>query len=108
MRRRTSIRRPEPLITLAEVDQGIAENIDLGYIERVGTDEHGSILYQLTDAGRRRAEEVIAVVGCVDCERCTWNPGPDCGLPEHRHCNVCGHCLGRHSIQDDTRFAVTS
>lgn len=34
---------------------------------------------------------------CADCERCTWNPGPDCDLPEHPHCPVCGHCSGRHT-----------
>jgi hypothetical protein len=34
---------------------------------------------------------------CVRCERCTWNPGPDCGKAEHPHCETCGHCDGRHS-----------
>ena len=33
---------------------------------------------------------------CENCERCTWNPGPDCGIAEHRHCEKCGHCEGRH------------
>lgn len=33
---------------------------------------------------------------CSNCERCTWNKGPDCGLAEHPHCERCGHCLGRH------------
>lgn len=33
---------------------------------------------------------------CANCERCTWNPGPDCGKPEHPHCDTCGHCEGRH------------
>lgn len=55
MKRRTTIRRPEPPVTLAEIDQGIAENIALGYIERAGTDEHGSTLYRLTAAGLARA-----------------------------------------------------
>ena len=33
---------------------------------------------------------------CGYCERCTWNPGPDCGKAEHPHCPTCGHCEGRH------------
>lgn len=33
---------------------------------------------------------------CTHCERCTWNPGPDCGKAEHPHCPTCGHCEGRH------------
>jgi hypothetical protein len=33
---------------------------------------------------------------CANCERCTWNPGPDCGRREHPHCERCGHCIGRH------------
>ncbi len=33
---------------------------------------------------------------CHACERCTWNPGPDCGVPEHPVCPSCGHCMGRH------------
>jgi hypothetical protein len=33
---------------------------------------------------------------CDDCERCTWNPGPDCGKADHAHCPTCGHCEGRH------------
>lgn len=33
---------------------------------------------------------------CPNCERCTWNPGPDCGIAEHPHCPRCGHCCGRH------------
>lgn len=34
---------------------------------------------------------------CAGCEWCTWNPGPDCGRPEHPHCPTCGHCEGRHA-----------
>lgn len=34
--------------------------------------------------------------GCRNCERCTWNPGPDCGVVEHGHCERCGHCRRRH------------
>ncbi|MFI7630250.1 hypothetical protein [Microbispora rosea] len=37
---------------------------------------------------------------CGDCERCTWNPGPDCGRPEHERCSDCGHCEGRHNRAD--------
>lgn len=33
---------------------------------------------------------------CANCERCTWNPGPDCGRAEHPHCPTCGHCEYRH------------
>lgn len=33
---------------------------------------------------------------CWNCERCTWNPGPDCGRADHPHCATCGHCNGRH------------
>jgi hypothetical protein len=29
---------------------------------------------------------------CGSCERCTWNPGPDCGRSEHPRCPRCGHC----------------
>lgn len=42
----------------------------------------------LTTAARRT---------CFTCERCTWNPGPDCGRREHPHCPACGHCEGRHA-----------
>lgn len=47
---------------------------------------------------------------CDDCERCTWNPGPDCGKTEHPHCEVCGHCQYRHEDQDNVpeRFASRS
>lgn len=38
---------------------------------------------------------------CTDCERCTWNPGPDCGKTDHPHCTVCGHCQYRHEDQDN-------
>jgi len=41
---------------------------------------------------------------CIDCERCTWNPGPDCGVHDHLHCKICGHCIGRHKEQDNDRF----
>lgn len=34
---------------------------------------------------------------CAPCERCTWNPGPDCGRVDHPHCPTCGHCQGRHA-----------
>lgn len=34
---------------------------------------------------------------CGNCERCTWNPGADCGKPDHPHCQRCGHCNGRHA-----------
>lgn len=34
---------------------------------------------------------------CSQCERCTWNPGPDCGKQEHPHCPDCGHCGYRHA-----------
>ena len=34
---------------------------------------------------------------CANCERCTWNPGPDCGKADHPHCPTCGHCMGRHA-----------
>lgn len=33
---------------------------------------------------------------CASCERCTWNPGPDCGKQDHKHCPTCGHCQYRH------------
>ncbi|MEU4224313.1 DUF2283 domain-containing protein [Nonomuraea sp. NPDC026600] len=33
---------------------------------------------------------------CPACERCTWNPGPDCGKADHPHCPTCGHCEMRH------------
>ena len=33
---------------------------------------------------------------CTNCERCTWNPGPDCERPDHPHCEACGHCRYRH------------
>lgn len=36
---------------------------------------------------------------CPDCERCTWNPGPDCRIPDHPHCFICGHCQYRHRDQ---------
>lgn len=36
---------------------------------------------------------------CPSCERCTWNPGPDCGKPDHPHCPICGHCTYRHKEQ---------
>ena len=39
---------------------------------------------------------IVAAHVCQDCERCTWNPGPDCGKAEHPHCPACGHCEGRH------------
>lgn len=39
---------------------------------------------------------IVIPVVCVTCERCTWNPGPDCRRPEHEHCPFCGHCMGRH------------
>lgn len=38
-----------------------------------------------------------APIGCETCERCSWNPGPDCGRPDHPHCSLCGHCEGRHA-----------
>lgn len=34
---------------------------------------------------------------CGNCERCTWNPGPDCGNADDPHCPDCGHCLYRHN-----------
>jgi hypothetical protein len=37
---------------------------------------------------------------CPNCERCTWNPGPDCGRAEHAHCERCEHCIGRHVRMD--------
>jgi hypothetical protein len=33
---------------------------------------------------------------CRNCERCSWNPGSDCGRIEHPHCPHCGHCRARH------------
>jgi hypothetical protein len=33
---------------------------------------------------------------CKNCERCTWNKGPDCGIAAHPHCDKCSHCMGRH------------
>ena len=39
----------------------------------------------------------VLVDTCPNCERCTWNPGPDCGRREHPHCEKCGHCIGRHT-----------
>ncbi|SET50006.1 hypothetical protein [Nonomuraea wenchangensis] len=36
---------------------------------------------------------------CDSCERCTWNPGPDCGKGDHPHCPRCGHCTYRHTEQ---------
>lgn len=46
---------------------------------------------------------------CADCERCTWNIGPDCRVDAHPHCVRCGHCQGRHSEQsrEPERFALT-
>ncbi|MDN3356064.1 hypothetical protein [Actinomadura sp. DC4] len=41
---------------------------------------------------------------CFNCERCTWNPGSDCGRADHPHCPVCGHCDGRHD-HDTVRAA---
>lgn len=37
---------------------------------------------------------------CSSCERCTWNPGPDCGKRDHPHCQICDHCAYRHEDQD--------
>lgn len=37
---------------------------------------------------------------CDDCERCTWNPGDDCGRAEHPHCPTCGHCAYRHTSEE--------
>lgn len=45
------------------------------------------------DAVRSLAAKLSA---CRNCERCTWNPGPDCGRAEHPHCPTCGHCEYRH------------
>jgi hypothetical protein len=47
---------------------------------------------------------------CDDCERCTWNPGPDCEKRDHPHCLRCGHCLGRHADQSEDleRFSTPS
>lgn len=53
-----TVRRERP-VTLADIDQALAENLELGYVERAGTDEHGRIRYRLTDAGRRHAEELM-------------------------------------------------
>jgi len=39
---------------------------------------------------------------CLNCERCTWNPGPDCRLQEHAHCERCLHCIGRHDPRGGT------
>ncbi len=46
----------------------------------------------------------IPGVICENCERCTWNPGPDCGIKEHLHCPICGHCEGRHSADGPTHY----
>jgi hypothetical protein len=40
--------------------------------------------------------DLIQLAPCQNCERCTWNAGPDCGKPDHAHCERCGHCIGRH------------
>ena len=48
---------------------------------------------------------------CANCERCTWNKGPDCGVAEHPHCPTCGHCRGRHNSPvrpDGTNASGTS
>ena len=37
---------------------------------------------------------------CSTCERCTWNPGPDCGEIDHPHCPRCSHCQGRHESNE--------
>lgn len=36
---------------------------------------------------------------CPNCERCTWNPGADCGIAEHPLCERCGHCGYRHAAE---------
>jgi hypothetical protein len=41
-------------------------------------------------------QQPIANPVCPDCERCVWDPDRDCGIPDHPHCEKCGHCMGRH------------
>ncbi len=42
----------------------------------------------------------MSLPACSSCERCTWNPGPDCGQADDPHCPACGHCAYRHADQD--------
>lgn len=41
---------------LAVTEQGIAENVRLGYMEVAGVDEDGEVLYRLTPEGEARIE----------------------------------------------------
>ncbi|WP_157253181.1 DUF2283 domain-containing protein [Nonomuraea typhae] len=44
---------------------------------------------------------------CDSCERCTRNPGADCGKSDHPHCPRCGHCTYRHTEQTAETGATT-
>lgn len=46
-------------------------------------------------------------MSCETCERCTWNPGPDCATG-HPHCAACGHCFYRHTSQNNVTVVVGS
>lgn len=37
----------------------ILKNVRLGYMEFAGVDASGAVTYRLTDAGRKRAEELL-------------------------------------------------
>jgi len=53
-------------------------------------------LAEVVTANARTFARLASGARCEDCERCTWNPGPDCGKQDHPHCPSCGHCEGRH------------
>jgi hypothetical protein len=57
----------------------------------------GTLVIEGTITGRFANDAPAFVEVCRNCERCTWNPGPDCGRADHPHCEACGHCLGRHA-----------
>lgn len=59
--------------------------------EESGKDEDGDEWHDAWYQPRER---------CDSCERCTWNPGPNCVQADHPACPTCGHCRYRHVGED--------
>lgn len=78
-----------PFYRLVEVKNGKARAIRTAELRIADTQR------EVRAAADRRARKILRRL-CDNCERCTWNPGPDCGRADHEHCDKCGHCLGRH------------
>lgn len=72
------------------------EGVDRNYERRLKNQKNTPRLCPLCTPPKIETTPEVIQGTCANCERCTWNPGPDCGVKDHPHCPTCGHCEGRH------------